>query len=235
MLYFLRFWLVWDLFLLVFLRCCKVLDTKSCIFLCFYLFGVDFYLFSLWNTTILLPSIGFPKEMHYFCSQTLVFLTKYNIFIKNNGLLRKYNLFTPTRWLSFANATFFTSLGKYIIFAPNLCFRNSIALECQLSNGNTSSLFSKLWKSSRGSVPSYSLHILLHSYLKVMRNALLAPFPPPVIHFLLHPYLKMMRNALLAPFPPSVFISYYILMQNDEKCSPRSLSSSSVHFSLHSY
>ena len=97
-----------------------------------------------------------------------------------------------------------------------------------------------------------SYHILLHSYLKVMRNALLAPFPPPVIHFLLHPYLKMMRNALLAPFPPSVFISYYILIKkwwemlsslpfllqcsflitflfkNDEKCYHGSLLSSSV-------
>ena len=32
--------------------------------------------------------------------------------------------------------------------------------------------------------------------------------------FLLHFYWKMMRNALLASFPPAVFVSYYILIKN---------------------
>ena len=116
-------------------------------------------------------------------------------------------------------------------------------------------------KCSLGSLPSASIHFWPHSYIRAMRNALLAHslLQYSFLIMLLCSYLKMVRNALLSPFPPPVSISYYILIKkqwemlswppsllqwsflitflfkNDEKCSLGSLPSSSVHFLLLPY
>ena len=72
-------------------------------------------------------------------------------------------------------------------------------------------------KCSPRSLSSSSVHFSLHSYLKMMRNAIMAPFSPPV--FLLITFLlKMMRNALLAPVPlqcPFLIIFLSKMMRND--------------------
>ena len=62
-----------------------------------------------------------------------------------------------------------------------------------------------------------SVHSLLHSYLTMKGIALLAPFLPPLIQFLLLSFVKMVRNPLVAPFPHPRFISYYFLIT---RCAP---------------
>ena len=58
---------------------------------------------------------------------------------------------------------------------------------------------------------------------QMMRNALLAPFPPSVFIS----YYTLIKNWWEMPCPP-IFISHYILILNNEKCSHGSLLSSSV-------
>ena len=52
----------------------------------------------------------------------------------------------------------------------------------------------------------FSVHFFLDSYLKMMKNALWAPFLLEC-SFLITFLLTNDENALLAPFPPPVFIS----------------------------
>ena len=86
-------------------------------------------------------------------------------------------------------------------------------------------------KCSLGSLPSSSVHFLLHLYSKMMR--MLSCLPS--VSFLLHSYSKMMRNALWAPFLLQCSFLITFLLKNYGKCSLGALPSSSDHFSLHSH
>ena len=54
-------------------------------------------------------------------------------------------------------------------------------------------------KCSSGCLASSCCRFLFNSYSKLLQNVPLAALPPSSMNFLLHSYLQMMGNALLAP------------------------------------